>query len=188
MNLRNAVPVVVRQTADAVCDVQLMLTHDGRAWVGQQFVVVQQRAGNGILYRRHADDRRVFLNVVEHLFECRAADKLYLLTLEIQVCRNVVERPYQSLYRYSLHLSVLLIQKTPLSPYKWSGAFISFFILILSFLPTAFRFTVCCKVKVIAVKVILLYHKFSVVFSNCLQKYNIFTNLPNISKEIFPVC
>jgi hypothetical protein len=44
----------------------------------------------------------------KHFFERAAANQLYLLTLEIEVGGYVVERPYQTLYRYSLHLFTFL--------------------------------------------------------------------------------
>ena len=109
MHFGDGVPVVVRQTTDAMGDVQLMLADNGRTAVAQQLVVMQQRAGNGILNGGQSYHRRVLAHAVEHLLEGGATDELYLLTLEIEVCRNVVERPYQSLYRYSLHRTLSFI-------------------------------------------------------------------------------
>ena len=91
MYLGNGVPVILRQTADAVGDVQLVLADDGSTRVAQQLVVMQQRARNSVFYRQHADGRRVLLDRSKDLLERRAADQLYLLTLEVQVCCNVVK-------------------------------------------------------------------------------------------------
>jgi len=56
------------------------------------------------------------------------------------------------------------------------------FLLLLSlFLHTAFRFTVCCKVKIIAVKVSVQHVHCLVVFVNRLQKYHFFLNTANKS-------
>jgi hypothetical protein len=77
---------------------------------------MQQRTGNRILDGCHADDCWVLANLAEHLFEGGTADKLYLLSLEIEVCGYVVERPCQSLYRNSFHLfNAFFDKKTPLS-------------------------------------------------------------------------
>ena len=51
---------------------------------------MQQRTGNRILDGCHADDCWVLANLAEHLFEGGTADKLYLLSLEIEVCGYVV--------------------------------------------------------------------------------------------------
>ena len=91
-------------------DVQLMLAHDGGARVAQQLVVMQQRTSNRILDGQHSDACRVFLHLCKHLFKGTAAYQLYLLTLKVEVGGNVVERPYQTLYRYSLHISILNFQ------------------------------------------------------------------------------
>ena len=111
----DALPVVIGQAADAVRDVELVLTDNGRARVAQQLVVVQQRAGNGVLDGHQAHHRGVLAHALEHLLERRAADELYLLTLEIEVGGYVVERAHKALYRYSLHTSVLK-KEAPLSP------------------------------------------------------------------------
>jgi hypothetical protein len=74
---------------------------------------MQQRTCYRIFYGEHSDGRRIFPDLVKHLFECGATDKLYLFFIEIQMCRNVVKRPYQSLYGDSFHNALLL--KIPLS-------------------------------------------------------------------------
>ena len=106
VHLGDGVPVVLRQATDAVSDVQLVLAHHRSAAVAQQLVVVQQRARDGILDGQHADGGGVLTHLVEHLFEGSAAYQLYLFALEVKVCRDIVERPYQSLYCYSLHYSI----------------------------------------------------------------------------------
>ena len=85
---------------------QLMLADNRRARIAQQFVIVQQTSRDGVLNGQHADGRRVLLHIGKDLLERRATDELYLLAVEVEVCRNVVERPYQSLYGYSLHLPI----------------------------------------------------------------------------------
>ena len=106
MYLGNGVPVILRQTADAMGDMQLMLTHNGGTTVAQQLIVMQQRTSDSILNGQHANGCRVLLHVTEYLLEGVATDELYLFILEIEVSSNVVERPYQSLYRYSFHLII----------------------------------------------------------------------------------
>ena len=96
---------------------------------------MEQRPGYGILDGNHAYHRGVLTHVVEHLFESAAADELYLLPLEVQVCCNVVEWPYQSLYRYSFHATY---QKIPLSLFCEAGPYFNFQLYILIYLrPTA---------------------------------------------------
>ena len=106
------VPVILWQTADAVRDMQFVFAYYRSARITEEFVVMQQTAGNRVLYRQHADGRRVLLNGSKDLLECRAADKLYLLPLEVEVGSNIVERPYESLNGYSLHF-LFLLNKNP---------------------------------------------------------------------------
>ena len=70
---------------------------------------MQQTAGDGVLDGQHANHCWVLLHLTEHLLEGAAADELDLFTLEVQMSRNVVKRPDQSLYCYSLHLFILNI-------------------------------------------------------------------------------
>ena len=105
MYLGNGVPIVFRQAADAVRDMEFVLTNDRGSAVAQQLVVVEQRASYGILDGQHTDGGRVFAHLTEHLLESRTTDELDLLSLEIEVGGNVMERTNQSLYRYSLHVT-----------------------------------------------------------------------------------
>ena len=114
VNLVDGIPVVVGQTADAVAYVQLVLAHYRGARVAQQLVVMQQTAGNGVLYGGHADDGGVVVNLGIHLFECSAADELHLLALEIQMGCHIVERTGLTLDGYSLH-TVLILNTNPAS-------------------------------------------------------------------------
>jgi len=86
------------------------------------------------------------VHLLEHLLEGGATDELYLLTLKIQVGGNVVERPNQSLYRNSLHISSLflyfivvvivslvdiaVLKKTPLSLFCEAEPYLVFSILL----------------------------------------------------------
>ena len=67
--LGDGVPIILRQTADTVRDVQLMLAHDGSTAVAQQLVVVQQAARNRILDSQHTYGGRILLHLLKHLFE-----------------------------------------------------------------------------------------------------------------------
>ena len=100
---------------------ELVLSDNGRMRIPQQFVVVQQRACDCILNGEHADGCRILLEVLKDLLEGCTADQLYLFTLEIQVCRDIVERPYLSLNGNSLHILLLpfffRLTKIPLSLY-----------------------------------------------------------------------
>jgi hypothetical protein len=98
-------------------NMQLVFTYDGSSAVTQQLVVMEQRTCYRILDGQHTDGCRVLLDLLKHLFEGTATDQLNLFALEIEVRRNIVERPYQSLYGYSLHNLLLhLLKKIPLSP------------------------------------------------------------------------
>ena len=118
MHLCDGRPVIIGQAADTMGDMKLMLAHDSSARVGQQLIVMQQRACDGILYRHHCYRGRIVLHRLKHLFEGSTANELYLFILEIQMGRYIVERPCQSLYRYSLHRwsYLILLKETPLSP------------------------------------------------------------------------
>ena len=104
-------PIIIRQTADAMFDVQLMLSHHRCPRLAQQVVVVQQRTGNGVLDSKHCYGCGIALHILKHLLERLAADELYLLTVEILMSCNVVKRPQFSLYSYSLHLWLMSLQK-----------------------------------------------------------------------------
>ena len=160
VHLGDGVPRVVGQTADAVLDVQLVFAHHRRARVAQQFVVVQQASSNGVLDGRKADDCRVALDLLEHLFERRAAHHLHLLAVEVLPCGNVVERSQFALYRYFLHSwfnalgGAVPFKKAPLTHFCEAGLSMLFSLSIVSEqFHTALRFTEVCKVKVIAVKI-----------------------------------
>ena len=104
VNLGERLPRVFGQTADAVLNVELVLTHDRRSRVAQQLIVVEQRASDGVFDGRQSDDRRVALDLLIHLLKRRAADELHLLAAEVLSGRNVVERPQFALYCNSFHL------------------------------------------------------------------------------------
>jgi hypothetical protein len=104
VHLGDGLPRVVGQTADAVCDVKFMLSYHCGAAFAQQLIVVQQRAGNGILYGSHGNHCGILTQLLVDLFEGLAADELQLLALKILVGGNVVKRPYLALYGHSLHL------------------------------------------------------------------------------------
>ena len=67
--LGNRVPVILRQTADAVGNMQLVLTDHRCPRVAQQLVVMQQRACNRILDSEHTNSRGILLDIVKDLFE-----------------------------------------------------------------------------------------------------------------------
>ena len=104
VHLGDGFPRVFGQTADAMLDVELMLTNNSCARVAKQLVVAEQRARNGILDGSHTNDRRVTLDLLVDLLEGRTADNLYLLVLEILMGRDVVERPQFALYCYPFHI------------------------------------------------------------------------------------
>ena len=74
MNLLQGTPVVGRQTADAVLDVEFVLTHHGGSALPEQLVVVEQTSGDGVLDGADADDGRISLDVLKHLLEGSATD------------------------------------------------------------------------------------------------------------------
>ena len=108
VNLLQGAPVVIRQTADAVLNVQLVLAHHGGTALSEQLVVVEQASCYGIFDGADADHRRVSLDVLEHLLEGGAANQLNLFALKILMGSDVVERSQLSLYCYSLHCRISL--------------------------------------------------------------------------------
>ena len=65
----NRLPVVFRQTADAMGDVQLVLSDNRGSGVTEQLIVVEQGACNGILDGEHTDGSGILLDTVKDLFE-----------------------------------------------------------------------------------------------------------------------
>jgi hypothetical protein len=112
MYFGNSVPIVLGQATDTVGDVQFVLTYYRCAAIAQQFVIVQQTTSNRILNCQHTYDSGILLYLLEHLFESATTNKLYLFPFEIKVCRYIVERPYQSLYCYSLHILTILLSRS----------------------------------------------------------------------------
>ena len=104
VHLGDGVPRVVGQTTDAMGDVQFVLANHRCARIAQQFVVVEQRTGNGVLDGGHSDDRRVLLDGLVDLLERRTTDELQLVVLEILVGGYVVETSDLALYGYSFHI------------------------------------------------------------------------------------
>ena len=111
MHFLEGAPVVLGQTADAVLDVEPVLPHHGGAALPEQLVVVEQTARDGVLDGGDSDDGRVALDVLEHLLEGGATDQLDLLSLEILMGGDVMERPQLSLYCYSLHFAYMSFTK-----------------------------------------------------------------------------
>ena len=88
-----------------------MLAHHRRARVAEQFVVVEQAAGDGVLDGGHADDGGVAADFVVDLLEGGAADDLHLFSLEIQVGGDVVKRTDAPLDGDSPHIIIMCIIK-----------------------------------------------------------------------------
>ena len=112
VDLGHAGPVVVGQTADGMLDVQTVFAHDGSTRRAQQFIIMQQRAGYRVLNGEKANHGGVTSDILEYLFEGRAADDLQLFSFEILMCRYIMKRPDYSLYCYSLHSYLLFMQKS----------------------------------------------------------------------------
>ena len=70
----DVVPIFIGQADKAVRDAQFVFAYNLCAALTQQFVVVQQAAGNGVFYRQHADGLAVLLDGIEDFFEAGAAD------------------------------------------------------------------------------------------------------------------
>ena len=104
IDLRDVLPVLVGQTHDAVRDPQFVLAYNLHAAVTQQFVVVQQRTCNRVLYRHHANHVRVLLHLLKHFLERVAAHQFDVFTLELIVACHIVVTAHLSLYRYLSHI------------------------------------------------------------------------------------
>ena len=110
MNLFYGVPIIFWQTVDRVLYVKLMLTHNSGVRVTKQLIVMKETAGNSILYGKHTYCRWVFLYLLEDLLESLAAYQLYLLAFVELMSRNVMERPDNTLYCYSFHISIFCLK------------------------------------------------------------------------------
>ena len=103
MPFLNGGPIVVGQAAEAVLDMQFMLTDHSGARVTQQFVIMEQTSCDSVFDGRHSYHCGVAPDIVIDFLEGGTADDLHLLTLEVQVCGDVVERPYSTLNGYTFH-------------------------------------------------------------------------------------
>ena len=108
-------PVLVGQTHDAVADAQLVFADDGGSAFAQQFVVMEQAAGDGVLYGHHPDDIAVLADAFKDVFEGIATDQFNLVVLEELVGGNVVVRSRNSLYCYLFHFDIETLKKIPSS-------------------------------------------------------------------------
>ena len=81
-------------------DAQFVLAYDGKARIAQQFIVVQERTRNGVLYGHQRYHVGVLLHGKEDLLEVAALHEVQFLALEETVRGNVVEASPYSLYGY----------------------------------------------------------------------------------------
>ena len=95
--------------AETVRDVCLVLADNRRTAVAQQFVVVQQRTRDGVLYGCQPDDGGVVLHLCEDLLESVAAVYLQLLAFKIFVGGDVVEAAFHALDSYAFQFLVLFL-------------------------------------------------------------------------------
>ena len=97
VHFRDVVPVFVGQTHEAVTDSQFVLSDNLCAAVTQQLIVVEQAAGNRILYGHQSQRVGVVIHTFKHLFKGVATHNVEFLTCEILVGCDVVETPNHSL-------------------------------------------------------------------------------------------
>ena len=69
---------------------------------------MQQRTGNGVLDGQHANGGGVLFDGGKHLLKRRAANQLHLVTFEVEMGGDVVERPYQTLYCNLSHILYIM--------------------------------------------------------------------------------
>ena len=79
------------QRTYTVADMGFMLSHYGHTRLSEQFIVMKQRTGYGILYGHNTYDRRVLLHILKHLLKGGTTDNLQLVTLEAVSRRYIVE-------------------------------------------------------------------------------------------------
>ena len=94
---------VFGQAHQAMLYVQLVLTHDAHAALAQKLVVVEQAAGDGVFNRHHTEAGAVDAHLPEHVLERIAAHEPELLSFEILMGGNVVERTANALDGYLFH-------------------------------------------------------------------------------------
>ena len=78
-------------------NVELVFADYGHTTVAQELVVVEQAAGNGILYGHHAEAIVVGLHGIEEPLECITTDGFNLFAGKIFVGGDVVKRPSDAL-------------------------------------------------------------------------------------------
>ena len=79
---------------------QLVLSNNRHTALAQQFVVVQQAAGNGVFDGDEPGAGVVSLHSIKHLLETVAAHKFDVGVREVLVGGNVVERTANALNGY----------------------------------------------------------------------------------------
>ena len=100
----STVPVVGGQAHDAVFNVQLVFAHNGHTAFEQQFVVMEQAAGYGVLNGCKSHQAWVAVHGVEQGFEGVGIDHVERLALtKVLVGGNVVERTFDALNDNSFH-------------------------------------------------------------------------------------
>ena len=104
VDFRYVFPAFTRQAHDAMADAKFVLSHDGHSAVAQQFVVVEQATGDGVLDGHKAQHIRRAFQSGEHFLESVAADQFHLLVLEEAMSSDIVETAFDALYCYPFHL------------------------------------------------------------------------------------
>ncbi len=108
IDLDEVVHLRARQSAQDVADVQAMLAHNLQLRVAQQFVVLQQVAGYGVLDGHDAQYARVCGQGVEHALKGRAAHRLKVLAGEVLLGRPLVVTSLLALYGH-LHFAHICV-------------------------------------------------------------------------------
>jgi hypothetical protein len=110
MDFGQRTPIVFGQADAIVLDAELVFAHDGHSIFAQEFVVVEEASGDGVLNGQHPYHRAVLLDVLEDFLERVTTDEFDVFAREELVGGDVVERARYTLYSYSFHGSAFLIE------------------------------------------------------------------------------
>ena len=92
------------QYEQAVFYVKFVFANDGEVAVAQQFIVVKQAAGNGVLDGHQSQYFGVFPYGLEHFLKGVAAYQLYFFAAEVLVRGYIVKRTVDTLNGNLFHV------------------------------------------------------------------------------------
>ena len=104
MYLPYVVPIIIRQAQQRMSYAQFMLTYDRDRRLAKEFVIMQERSRNRILYGCKSYHCWILSHRLKKCFKGLAAHEFYLLTFEILMSCYIMEAAFYALYCNTLHI------------------------------------------------------------------------------------